>query len=86
MTIPKFLRFADLKFIGIANSWAQLKKLQDRHGFPAGRLLSPQVRAWSEAEVNQWLDRRPVEKAPLRGRAKIVTERATMRAETGEAA
>ena len=78
MTIPKFLRFADLKSIGIANSWAQLKKLQDRHGFPAGRLLSP--------EVNQWLDRRPVEKAPLRGRAKIVTERATMRAETGEAA
>ena len=44
MTIPKFLRFADLKSIGIANSWAQLKKLQDRHGFPAGRLLSPQVR------------------------------------------
>jgi hypothetical protein len=46
--LPTLIRFYGLKARGIVQSWAQLKHLQDKHGFPAGRLLSPQVRAWTE--------------------------------------
>jgi hypothetical protein len=34
-------RFADLKQHGVVNSWPQLKRLQELHGFPPGRMLSP---------------------------------------------
>jgi predicted DNA-binding transcriptional regulator AlpA len=72
--VPTFLRFSDLKARGIAKSWAQLGLLQKNHGFPAGRLLSPQIRAWTEEEVAEWLAGRPIEKAPLRGAARVATE------------
>ena len=32
------------------------------HGFPPSRLLSPRIRAWDLAEVEAWIDRRPVGK------------------------
>jgi predicted DNA-binding transcriptional regulator AlpA len=72
--LPTFIRFNDLKARGIAKSWAQLGHLQKHHGFPAGRLLSPQIRAWTEEEVADWLATRPTDKAPLRGAARVVTE------------
>ena len=68
--IPTFIRFDELKARGIADSWAQLASLQKHQGFPPGRLLSPQVRAWTEQEVADWLDNRPTDKAPPRGVAK----------------
>jgi len=67
--LPTLIRFYGLKARGIVQSWAQLKHLQDKHGFPAGRLLSPQVRAWTEEEVAAWLETRPTDKTAPRGMA-----------------
>jgi predicted DNA-binding transcriptional regulator AlpA len=64
------LRFPDLQERGIARSWAQLKNLQRRYGFPVGRMLSANSRVWTEQEVDEWLVDRPVEGPELRGAAK----------------
>jgi hypothetical protein len=71
-----FIRFRDLKARGIVDSWPQLKNIQEKHGFPLGRLLSPQVRVWDEQEeIEPWLASRPVNAEPqLRGAAKILHE------------
>jgi hypothetical protein len=69
------LRFADLQERGIVNSWPQLKRLQELHGFPAGKMLSPNIRAWRESEVDEWLDSRPTENTqPLEGAVKTRCE------------
>ena len=69
MTI--ILRFANLKRNGIVNSWPQLKRLQTEQGFPLGKMLSPNIRAWTEAEIDQWIESRPVENSqPLKGAPK----------------
>jgi hypothetical protein len=65
------LRFRDLKERGIVNSWPQLKRLQTEQGFPLGRMLSPNIRAWSEDEIEAWFAERPVENLmPLKGAPK----------------
>jgi hypothetical protein len=73
--LPKFLRFKDLKERGIVANWPQLNILVERDGFPAGRLLSPNIRAWTEDEVLAWLETRPVgQPKPLRGAVRIRSE------------
>ncbi len=82
-------RFADLKKRGIVNSWPQLKRLQQDHGFPLGRMISPNVRAWAEDEIDAWWASRPKEnKRPLRGAARARRERrqAGATSDSGEAA
>ena len=64
------LRFADLKGNGVVNSWPQLRRLIELHDFPRGRLLSPNVRAWTSAEIDEWLATRPTDPSPARGAAK----------------
>ena len=65
------LRFADLKQRGIVNSWPQLKRLQTEQGFPLGKMLSPNIRAWTEDEIEAWFAERPVENlTPLKGAPK----------------
>jgi predicted DNA-binding transcriptional regulator AlpA len=64
------LRFRDLKSRGIVNSWPQLRRLIDLHDFPRGRLLSPNTRAWTGAEIDDWIASRPVGGGQLRGAAK----------------
>ena len=64
------LRFRNLKDRGIVNSWPQLKRLQELHGFPLGRLLSPNVRVWTEEEIDAYIASRPVTGGELRGVAK----------------
>ena len=54
------LRFPDLNDAGIVRNWPQLKRLVERHGFPAGRILSDNTRFWSADEVDQWLASRPL--------------------------
>ncbi|HET7448442.1 MAG TPA: AlpA family phage regulatory protein [Methyloceanibacter sp.] len=55
-----YLRFADLKARGIVGNWQTLQRWIREQGFPAGRMLGPNTRAWSEEEVQAWLDARPV--------------------------
>jgi predicted DNA-binding transcriptional regulator AlpA len=68
--MTKLLRFAALKARGIVESWPQLKRLQKHYGFPQGRMLSPNVRTWTEAEIDDWYETRPVEGPAPRGAAK----------------
>jgi predicted DNA-binding transcriptional regulator AlpA len=51
----RLLRFAELRARGIVSSWPQLRRLIDNHDFPAGFLLSAQVRVWDEATIDAWL-------------------------------
>lgn len=60
MPLPNFIRFADLKARGIVNSRVQLKNLQVKVDFPLGRLIGLNTRAWTEDEIAEWLESRPV--------------------------
>jgi predicted DNA-binding transcriptional regulator AlpA len=54
-----WLRFADLKARGIVNSQMTLWRMVKNEGFPAGVLLTPNVRAYREDLVDAWLEGRP---------------------------
>lgn len=56
----KLLRFPDLAARGIVNSRMTLKRLIDAQGFPPGRLITPNARAWTAEEVDNWVAGRPV--------------------------
>ena len=62
MTTFTLWRYRDLKERGFCNSRAQLKRMVDFHGFPTGRLLSPNVRTWTAEEVLTYYDTRPSER------------------------
>jgi predicted DNA-binding transcriptional regulator AlpA len=64
MAIAKLLRYTDLKAASVVNSRVDLGRKIKFHGFPPGRLLSPNTRAWTEPEIVAWVDSRPVERAP----------------------
>ena len=51
----RYLRFADLEERGITNSRPALKYRIENFGFPPGRLIGPNTRAWTEAEVEEYL-------------------------------
>jgi hypothetical protein len=53
------LRFRHLKARRIVENWPQLKRLVEQQDFPPGRLLGPNTRAWTEDEIDDWLDARP---------------------------
>jgi predicted DNA-binding transcriptional regulator AlpA len=59
MPLPTFIQYPVLKARGIVKSRTQLENLKRNEGFPSGRLLSPNVRAYTEEEVREWLDSRP---------------------------
>lgn len=59
-TRMRLLRFTDLKERGVVLSRMTLARWIASEGFPAGRLLSPSCRVWSEEEVSAWLASRPV--------------------------
>jgi CP4-57 regulatory protein AlpA len=54
-----WLRFADLKARGICHNWQTLSRWIREQNFPRGVMLGPNTRAWSEAEVNDWIAARP---------------------------
>ena len=54
------LRFRHLKERHVVENWVQLKRLVETQDFPPGRLLGPNSRAWTEDEIDSWIDARPV--------------------------
>jgi len=68
MTI--FLRYRDLEARGIVRSWAALRYKLRNNGFPSGRYLGPNTRAWTEDEVQAWLDALPTAK-PVKATTKV---------------
>jgi hypothetical protein len=56
------LRFSDLKERGIVRNWPSLKRWVETIGFPPGRMLSPNTRVWTEAEIEEWLASRPTKR------------------------
>jgi hypothetical protein len=63
VAIVKYLRFTDLKAAGIINNRVTLARMI-KSGFPPGKLLGPNTRAWPETEIEAWLASRPVVRAP----------------------
>ena len=70
-----YLRFSDLQERGLVQSWAQLRRMEE-YGFPPGKMLSPNVRIWSEDEIETYLASCPVRgDQPLKGGARTRRER-----------
>jgi predicted DNA-binding transcriptional regulator AlpA len=55
----RLIRYPDLVAKGVVKSRMTLKRLIDDRGFPPGVLITPNARAWDEAEVDEWVKRRP---------------------------
>ena len=65
-----WLRFRDLKARNIVKNWAQLRRMKERYGFPKGRMISPNIRGWTEEEIDAYYESCPVEGPEPRGAAK----------------
>jgi hypothetical protein len=57
--LPHYVRFRDLRTAGVVENWETLGRLIEDYGFPAGVLLSPNIRAWDVKDVQDWLAKRP---------------------------
>jgi hypothetical protein len=64
------LRFRDLKERRIVGSWPQLANLQRDQGFPLGKMIGPNTRAWTDDEIDAWVESRPIAGPAPRGVAK----------------
>lgn len=63
--LPTFVRFKTLQARGIVDNFPTLVRWIEEWGFPPGRLLGPNVRAWTEDEVADWLESRPTDRKTL---------------------
>ncbi len=73
--LPYYVRFTDLVRANIVRNWPTLLRMIDEEGFPAGALLSRNVRAWRLDAVVAWLASRPTER-------KVIPPRRTKQLET----
>jgi predicted DNA-binding transcriptional regulator AlpA len=55
----RLIRYNHLVEKGVVNSRMTLKRLVDSQGFPPGQLITPNARAWVEADVDAWIANRP---------------------------
>jgi len=60
--LPWYVRFETLRERNIVKNWQQLRRMRDEEDFPAGRLLSPNVRVWTVEEIKNWLASRPIDR------------------------
>jgi hypothetical protein len=63
--LPTFVRFRTLQARGIVDNYVTLTRWIEDCGFPPGRLLGPNCRAWTEEEVAAWLSSRPTDRKVL---------------------
>jgi len=61
--VTRLLRFEDLKELGIARSWPQVRRRIDNDGMPPGQRLGA-FRVWREEEIEAWLKSLPERKTP----------------------
>jgi hypothetical protein len=57
----RLLQFKDLQAAGVVRHYQQLRNLIDQEEFPVGRWVGKNTRAWTEAEIEAWLAKRPTE-------------------------
>jgi Prophage CP4-57 regulatory protein (AlpA) len=74
--MTKLLRFRDLQERRIIPNWPTLRVRINRDGFPPGRMVGPNSRAWTESEVDEWIASRPTVGPAPRGAAKTRRGRA----------
>jgi hypothetical protein len=59
---PSLLRFSDLKERGLVQNWVTLARWIEHQGFPPGKKLGPNIRVWTEEEIDAWFASRPTAK------------------------
>jgi len=67
--MTKIIRFNDLKARGIVANWNTLLRWIESDNFPPGRKLGANTRAWTETEVEAWIQSRPLAVSADHGRA-----------------
>jgi predicted DNA-binding transcriptional regulator AlpA len=60
----KLIRYNDLVARGVVASRMTLWRLIREYNFPEGKLITPNARAWDEAEVDAWIASRPTARKP----------------------
>lgn len=55
----QFLRFKDLQELGVVQNRPTLQRWIDVEGFPPGRMLGRNTRAWTSVEIEEWVASRP---------------------------
>jgi predicted DNA-binding transcriptional regulator AlpA len=60
----KLIRYNDLVARGVVASRMTLWRLIRECNFPEGKLITPNARAWDEAEVDAWIASRPTARKP----------------------
>jgi predicted DNA-binding transcriptional regulator AlpA len=63
-SLPRYLRFRDLVAAGLISNWPTLLRWIEDEGFPPGRYLAPNTRAWTTTEIEAWLASRPLAQKP----------------------
>jgi predicted DNA-binding transcriptional regulator AlpA len=58
--LRRFLRFRQLRQMGVVGDWITLLDYIERLGFPPGYKLSHKVRVWDEQSVLDWIEARRV--------------------------
>ena len=72
MPLPTILRFKDLQQRGIVKNREQLENLKKNYGFPLGRWMSPNTRTWTEDEIAEWYQSRPI---ATKNKPLVITEK-----------
>jgi predicted DNA-binding transcriptional regulator AlpA len=62
-----FVRFADLKRMGIVQNWTTLSRWIAKGSFPQGRYLGANSRVWLVEEIDAWIASRPTTKDGAHG-------------------
>jgi len=66
--LPIYIRYSDLEAAGIVKNWPTLTRLIEEENFPTGVMLSRNIRAWRQDEINSWLETRPTKRKPVPNR------------------
>ncbi len=65
MNVPHLLRFRDLKERGIVANRTSLNNWIRDKGFPPGRMIGPNTRVWTDAEISEYIASRPAARVSM---------------------